>query len=54
MKMKMKINGNMSSILEFAISKLGYVPVFVKALEKTFDPFLKTFLTNRSKNEDEN
>ena len=44
----------MSSILEFAISKLGYVPVFMKVWEKNFWPIFKTFLTNRGKTEDEN
>ena len=46
MKMKMKRLGKMNSIFEFAISKLGYVPVFMKVREKILDPFFKTFLTN--------
>ena len=43
----------MSQILEHSISKLGYVTIFMKIEEKNFDPFSKTFLTNRGKNEDE-
>ena len=39
----MKIYGKMSSILEFAISKLAYVLVFMKVWEKTFGPFLRHF-----------
>ena len=39
----MKIYGKMSSILEFAISKLVYVLVFMKVWEKTFGPFLRHF-----------
>ena len=51
--MKMKKHEKMSSIFEFSISKLGYVAVFLKILEKSFDPFFKTFLTNRGIKEDE-
>ena len=50
----------MSPNFEFSISKLGYVAIFMKIWEKTFDPFLRhfwpfsnTFLTNRGKNKDE-
>ena len=53
MKMKMKKYGEMSSIFELSKSKLGYVAVFLKIQEKKFDPFFKTFLTNRGKNKEE-
>ena len=53
MKMKMKKCEKLISIFEFSISKSGYVAVFMKIWEKTFDPIFRTFLTNRGKNEDE-
>ena len=44
----------MSLIFEFSISKLGNMEVFMKTCgKKSFHPFLRTFLTNRGKNEDE-
>ena len=59
--MKIKKYGKMSPILEFSISKLGYVAILMKIQGKNFWPiflrhfwpFLKTFLTNRGKNKDE-
>ena len=51
MKVKMKLYGKISSILEFTTSKLVYVPVFMKVWEKTFDPLFKTFW-KKIKNED--
>ena len=43
----------MNSMFEFSISKLDYVAIFMKICRKNFiDPLLKTFLTNRAKNED--
>ena len=51
MKVKMKVYGKISSILEFTTSKLVYVPVFMKVWEKTFDPLFKTFW-KKIKNED--
>ena len=46
MKMRTEKHWKMISTIEFCKSKLGY-------LAKFFDPFCKTFLTNRDKNEDE-
>ena len=51
----------MSPILKFSISKLGYVAILMKIEGKNiwpiflrhFWPLLKTFLTNRGKNKDE-
>ena len=54
MKMKMKNFGKMSLIYEFSISNyVGYTEIFMRIWEKNLDSFLKTFLTNRGKNEDE-
>ena len=36
MKMKMKKYGKIISIFEFSISKLSYVAVFMKILEKIY------------------
>ena len=52
-KLKMKKYGKMSSVFEFSMSKLEYVAIFMKILDKIFDPFFKTFLPNWGKNEDE-
>ena len=49
MKIKMKKYWKMSSIFEFSISKLGYLPIFLKIKEKKFWPIFKTFLTNQGK-----
>ena len=54
MKMRMKKFGRMNLIFEFSISKLGYMTIFMKILQKKFDPFFKTLLTKRDKNEDAN
>ena len=54
MKMKMKKFGRMNLILEFSISKLGYMAIFMKIWEKIIDSFFKTFLTNWGKNKDVN
>ena len=54
MKMQMKKFERMNLIFEFSISKLGYVTIFMKILQKKFDPFFKTLLTKRDKNEDAN
>ena len=50
----MKKFGRMNLIFEFSISKLGYMTIFMKILQKKFDPFFKTLLTKRDKNEDAN
>ena len=49
----MKKSRKMSLIYEFSVLKLDYVAILVKNVDKIFDPFFKTFLTNRGKNEDE-
>ena len=36
MKMKIKKYGEMSSVFEFSISKLGYTEFFIKISEKSF------------------
>ena len=51
MKMKMKKLGKMNSIFEFSISEFRLRDNFHENLRKNFDPFFKTFLTNRSKKE---
>ena len=44
----------MSSIFEFSILKLGYTEIFMKFCRKeNFNPYFRTFLTSRGKNEDE-
>ena len=48
----MKKFGKTNSTFESSISKLGFMEIFMKIWEKkTFDSFLKSFLTNRGKNE---
>ena len=53
MKMKRKKFGRMNLIFEFSISKLGCMEIFMKVWGKKFWLIFKPFLTNRSKNEDE-
>ena len=45
MKMKMKKFGIINSIFQFSTSKLGYLAIFMKILEKLFWLILMTFLT---------
>ena len=53
MRMKMKKSGRMNLIFKFSKPKLGYMAIFIKFWEKKIDPLLKTFLTNQSKNKNE-
>ena len=53
MRKKMKKFGRMNLIFEFSKPKLGYMAIFIKFWEKKIDPLLKTFLTNQSKNKNE-
>ena len=53
MRKKMKKLGRMNLIFEFSKPKLGYMAIFIKFWEKKIDPLLKTFLTNQSKNKNE-
>ena len=53
MKTKMKKFGKMSSVFELSIAKLGYMEFWCKSVNKKLWPIFGTFLTDRSKNEDE-
>ena len=44
----------MSLIIEFSISKLGYMAIFMKICKiKNFNSFFRTFLANQSSSENE-
>ena len=47
----MKKFGKMNLIFEFSASKLGYMAIFKKILEKKFDTFFMTSSIYRGKNE---
>ena len=47
----MKKFGQMNLIFEFSASKLGYMAIFKKILEKNFDTFFMRSLIYRGKNE---